>query len=86
MSWLVSLVVMSALGSALVVKIFSVLFGGILGPLAGMAKDGLFVGTWTAITVGLGIRDAKKAAHKLRPGQKEVGTHIEHPLKRKRLQ
>lgn len=83
MSWLVSLVVTSALVAALVVKIFDVLFNGIIGPLAVAAKNSLFVGTWTAITTGMGIRDAKKAARKLRPGQKEAGTHI-NPLKRKR--
>ena len=85
MGWLVSMVIMSAFGSATVVKIFKLLFGDILGPLAASASNSLFVGTWTAITTGLGIRSVKKTARKLRPGQKEVGTHIENPLKRKRL-
>lgn len=83
MSWLVSLVLMSALGATLVVKIYRVLFGDILGPLATSASNSLFVGTWTALTTSLGIRSAKKAARKLR-GQKEVDTPINHLLKRKR--
>ena len=80
MSWLVSMVVMSAIGSTLVVKILKVLFGDILGPLATSAQ----VGTWTAITTGLGLRGVQKTARKLRPSQKEVSTHIKNPLKRKR--
>ena len=84
MSWMVSMVIMSAFGAGLVVKIFHVLFGDILGPLTASARNSLFVGTWTAITTGLGVQKAQKAAHKLRPRQKEVGTPIENLLKRKR--
>ena len=80
---MVSMVIMSALGAGLVVSIFKVLFGDILGPLASSARNSLFVGTWTAITTGLGVQKAQKAARKLRPGQKEVGTPIEKLLKRK---
>lgn len=85
MSWLVSMVIMSAVGAALVVKIYNVLFGDIVWPLAASARHGIFFGTWTAITTGLGLRGVQKAARNLQPRQKEVGTHIENPLKRKRL-
>ena len=85
MSWLVSMVIMSAVGAALVVKIYKVLFGDILGPLTTSAGNGLFFGAWTAITTALGLRGVEKAARNLQPRQKEVVTHIENPLKRKRL-
>ena len=84
MSWLVSMVIMSAVGSALVVKIYKVLFGDILGPLAASAGNSLFYGTWTAITAALGLRGVQKVSRTLRPKEKEVGTHIENPLKRTR--
>ena len=84
MSWLVSMVLMSAVGAALIVKIFNVLFGDILGPLTASARHAIFFGAWTAITTSLGMRGVQKAARNLRPEQKEVGTHIENPLKRKR--
>lgn len=79
MRWLVSLTVLSALGAVLAVKIAEVIFGGILAPSAAAAKKSLFVGTWTAITTALGVRDMKRAARKLRPD-----AHSVHPLKRKR--
>ena len=82
MSWLVSLVVMSALGATLGVKIAGVLFGDILAPSAVAAKNSLFVGTWTAITTALGVRGVKRAARKLRPSGADA--HGVHPLKRKR--
>ena len=84
MSWLVSMVIMSAVGSALVVKIFNVFFGDIVNPLAASARNSLFVGTWTAITTGLGLRSVRKTAQKLRPEQKEVDSPIKNLLKRKR--
>ena len=78
------MVIMSAVGSALVVKIYKVLFGDILGPLTASVGNGLFYGTWTAITTGLGLRGVQKVSRKLQPEQKEVGAHIENPLKRTR--
>ena len=84
MCWLFSMVLTSVMGAGLVVWIVRVLFGDILGPLAGSAKNSIFVGTSTAITTGLGIHKAKKVAQKLRPGQKEVDAPIKNLLKPKR--
>ena len=73
MSWLVSLVVTSLLGSYLITKIFDTIFGGILGPAASTAKNSVFVSTWTAITTGLGLRGINKTARNLRQRGKGVG-------------
>ena len=73
MSWLVSLVITSMLGAALVVKICDTIFGGIIGPTANAAKASIFVSAWTALTTLLGIRSVKKTARNLRQGGKEVG-------------
>lgn len=79
MAWLFRLTLASMLGAVLVVKLYDVVTGGILGPLAAAAKKSLFAGTWTAITTGLGVHDAKKLR------KKGVNAKIKPPLKDKRL-
>ena len=83
MGWLSGLVLASLAGAWLTDKIVGTIFGGILGPIAVAIKNSIFVGTWTAITTGLGIRDIKKASRNLR-GKKEADAHIDPPLKGKR--
>lgn len=80
MGWLVSQVVTSLLGAIIVVKIFDALLG-----LASVLKTSLFVGTWTAITAGLGMRGFTKAVRGMRQGSKEVAKRIGPPSKDKRL-
>lgn len=85
MSWLVRLTVASMMSAVIVVKIYDVIVGGILGPLASAAKKSLFVGAWTSITTALGMHDLKKTARNLRRGKKGVGARIKPLLKNKRF-
>lgn len=66
MRWLISLVVTSAFGAVLIVKIVETIFGGILGPALVATKNSLFVSVWSAITTGKGLHDIKKGAGNLR--------------------
>jgi len=75
MRWLFGLTVASMVGAVLSVKIFEILFGGILGPALVHAKNSIFVSAWTAITAGKGMHDIKKGAGNLR----------KNPLKKQRF-
>ena len=56
MSWLVGYVMASMVGAFVAVRIFDHIVAGVVGGAAGTVKLGLFVGTWTAITAGSGMR------------------------------
>ena len=77
MGWLVSQVIASMAGAFLLVKIFDVLIGGVIGGAATAAKTSLFVSAWTAITTGLGMRRFNKTVRALRHGSKEVRERID---------
>ena len=66
MGWLVGYVIASMVGAFIVVRLFEYLVAGLDGGVVGTAKLGLFVGTWTAITVGSGLRGFTKSVCELR--------------------
>ena len=66
MGWLVGYVIASMVGAFIVVRIFEYLVAGLAGGVVGTVKLGLFVGAWTAITVGSGMHGFTKSVRELR--------------------
>ena len=66
MGWLVGYVIASMVGAFIVVRIFEYLAAGLAGGVVGTVKLGLFVGAWTAITVGSGMHGFTKSVRALR--------------------
>ena len=85
MGWLIGQVLASMAGAVLLVRIFDVLIGGVIGGAAAAAKTGLFVSAWTAITTGFGMRSFTKTLRGLRRSNKEVSDRLNTLPKDKRL-
>ena len=85
MGWLVNLVVTAILSAVIIVKIFDVIFHGILGPVTSAAKTGIFVSVGTAVTTSLGMLGFRKAVRDVRQANKEVGERINLLPKDKQL-
>ena len=66
MGWLVGYTLASMATSFLVVKIFDYILAGAVGGLVSSARVGLFVGTWTAVTAGAGMRGFSKRIASIR--------------------
>ncbi len=56
MGWLVAPIITSLVGAILLVKVWDIIFGGVSGSFLGVARAGVFVGTWAAITTASGMR------------------------------
>jgi len=65
LGWLVGYVLASAVSSVIVVRLAQFALGGVV-EIAGVVKNTLFVGTWTAVTSALGMRAFKKNLQRLR--------------------
>lgn len=72
MGWLVGSTLASLVAAVIVVKIFDYLFAGMVGGLANAARTGLFVATWTAVTVRSGMHGVTAQARQLRQGNAKV--------------
>lgn len=66
MGWLVGYVIASMVGAFVAVRIFDHIFSGVTGSIAGVARASLFVGVWTAITAGSGMRAFTRRMRQLR--------------------
>ena len=56
MGWLIAPIITSIVGSILIVKAWDAIFGGVSSGFLGVARTGLFVSTWAAITAASGMR------------------------------
>jgi len=74
--WLVGPGLVSLIASLIVVRIFDLVFGATSG-LINTARAGLFVGTWTAVTTGSGMRDVAKWARRLRQGNASARSRLD---------
>jgi len=81
--WLVGPGLVSLIASLIVVRIFDLVFGATSG-LINTARAGLFVGTWTAVTTGSGMRDVAKWARRLRQGNASARSRLDALTKRER--
>jgi hypothetical protein len=72
MSWLLGYTVVSMAVAFIVIKIFDYLFSGVAGGFTGVARAGLFVITWAAITAQSGMRGVSKTARQLRQGNADA--------------
>ena len=68
MGWLVGATLASLVAAVIVVKVFAYLFAGMVGGLANTARAGLFVVTWTAVTVKSGMHGFTSQLRQLRQG------------------
>ena len=68
MGWLVGSTLASIVAAFLVVRIFDYVFAGVTGSLINVARAGLFVVTWTAVTTKSGMHGFTKQVRQLRQG------------------
>ena len=81
MSWLLGYTLASMVGAFIVVRVFDYLFSGLVGGIGHAARAGLFVGTWTVITVSSGMRDLTRRLQRFQRVQRAVSSRIA-PVKR----
>ncbi len=72
MGWLVGYTLASIATSFIVVKIFDYVFAEATSGLVSIARCGLFVGTWTAVTAQAGMHGFTKRVRQLRQGRIRV--------------
>ena len=65
MNWLVAPIITSIVASILIVKLWDAFFGGVTNSFLGVARAGLFVGTWAAITTAAGMRGVNGMTRRL---------------------
>ena len=68
LGWLVSYTLASIAASFIVVKIFDYIFEGVSSGLVSIARAGLFIITWTAVTANGGMRGVTKRVRQLKQG------------------
>src|SRR3990167_1858726 len=84
MGWLGGYTIASWLGATIIVRIYDLIVGGLVGGGVHTARTGLFVGAWTAITTWMGMRDFNGGVRKLRQRNREVSERIKGlPQKKK---
>ena len=66
MGWLVSYTLASIAASFVALKIFDYIFEGVSSGLVSIARAGLFIITWTAVTAQAGMRGFSKRIRGLR--------------------
>ena len=66
MSWLLGYTFASLVGAVLAVRIVEFLFAPLVGGIGGAVRVGLHMGTWTAITVSVGMRDFTQRVQRFR--------------------
>ena len=76
MGWLINQVIASLVGAVIVVKIWELIVGGIIGPTAHAVKTSIFVSVWTAFTTVTGLRAFTELVRRLRHSNDEIGERI----------
>ena len=66
MSWLIGSTMASLVIAFIVVRIFDHIFAGVTGGVSHVIRAILFVASWTAVTVGAGMRSISQFTRKLR--------------------
>lgn len=64
--WLLGPTIASLVASFLVIRLFDILFSGVTGTVANVARPVLFTGTWSATTAASGMRGVNERVRKLR--------------------
>ena len=72
MGWLVGSTLASLVAAVIVVKLFDYLFAGMAGGFASSVRAGLFVGTWTVVTVKSGMHGVTGQVRQLRQGKAKM--------------
>jgi hypothetical protein len=67
-SWLIGSTLASFVAAFIVIKLFDYVFSGVTGTLGNVARAGVFIVTWTAITAKLGMHGFSKRIRNLRKG------------------
>lgn len=66
MGWLVGYTLASIAAAFVVMKLFDYIFAGVTGGLVSSVRAGLFIATWTAVTVGMGMQGFTKKVRQVR--------------------
>ena len=65
LTWLTGPIIASVVFAMLIVKVWDMVFGGLSSGFLGVARAGLFIGTWTAITAASGMRGVNNLTRRL---------------------
>lgn len=76
MGWLLRYAIASAALAFIVTRVYDSIWGGATGRVASATRAGVFVGAWTAVTTGLGLRSFSDGVRGLRRFTKGVGNRI----------
>ena len=68
MGWLIGPTLASFVAAFIVVKIFDYVFSGVADNLASVARAGVFVVSWTAVTAKMGMHGFGQKIRRLRAG------------------
>lgn len=68
MGWLIGPTLASFVAAFIVVKLFDYVFSGVTDGLVYMARAGVFIVTWTAVTSTAGMRSLSQKVRRLRQG------------------
>ena len=72
MGWLIGPAIMSLIASFFAVKLFDFIFGHVTGGVVSVARAGVFIGTWTAVTTRAGMQGFSKKAKQLQASNQIV--------------
>ena len=68
MGWLIGPTLAAFVAAFIVIKLFDYVFSGVTGTLGSVARAGVFIITWTAVMVHLGMRGLTSKVRQLRQG------------------
>ena len=72
MGWLIGPTLASFFAAFLAVKLFDFIFGGVTNSMTSMARAGVFIGTWTAVTTKGGMHGFTKKVKQLKASSKVI--------------
>lgn len=84
LGWLVGYTLASIVAALLIVRIFDYIFAGVTGNIASVARFGLFVITWTAVTWKAGMHSFTAQVRQLRQGNADALARIDALTKSER--
>ena len=72
MGWLIGPTLASFFAAFLAVKLFDFIFGGVTSSIVNVARAGVFIGTWTAVTTKGGMHGFSKKVKQLKAGNQII--------------
>ena len=72
MGWLIGPTLASFFAAFIAVKLFDFIFGGVTSRMASVARAGVLIGTWTAVTTKGGMLGFGKKVKQLKAGNQII--------------